>query len=57
MELQDDVGLPAKAINDVSISLFSSNAHVANVTSPFMLWISEISPRPRPSRPPGGCAS
>jgi len=37
MELQDDVGLPAKAINDVSISLFSSNAHVANVTSPSVI--------------------
>jgi hypothetical protein len=34
MELQDDVGLPAKAIADVSISLFSSNTHVVNVTSP-----------------------
>ncbi len=34
MELEDDVGLPAKAISFESISLFSSNAHVVNVTSP-----------------------
>lgn len=32
LELEDDVGLPAKAITDTSISLYSSNANVANVT-------------------------
>lgn len=34
LELEDDVGLPAKAITDIPISLYSSNVNVANVTTP-----------------------
>ena len=33
LELEDDVGLPAKAITDVPISLYSSNTNVVNVTA------------------------
>jgi len=33
LELEDDVGLPAKAITDVPISLYSSNTNVANITA------------------------
>jgi hypothetical protein len=33
LELQDDVGLPAKAISDVPVSLYSSNTNVVNVTA------------------------
>lgn len=33
LQLEDDVGLPAKAISDVPISLYSSNADVVNVTA------------------------
>jgi len=33
LELEDDVGLPAKAIADVPISLYSSNTNVVNVTA------------------------
>lgn len=33
LELQDDVGLPAKAITNIPISLYSSNTNVINVTS------------------------
>lgn len=33
LQLEDDVGLPAKAITEVPISLYSSNTNVANVTA------------------------
>ena len=33
LELEDDVGLPAKAIADIPVSLYSSNTNVVNVTS------------------------
>jgi hypothetical protein len=33
LELEDDVGLPAKAIADIPISLYSSNTNVVNVTA------------------------
>ena len=33
LELEDDVGLPAKAISDIPISLYSSNTNVVNVTA------------------------
>jgi hypothetical protein len=33
LQLEDDVGLPAKAIADVPISLYSSNTNVVNVTA------------------------
>jgi hypothetical protein len=33
LELEDDVGLPAKAITDVPISLYSSNTDVVNITT------------------------
>lgn len=33
LELQDDVGLPAKAISNVPISIYSSNTNVVNVTA------------------------
>lgn len=33
LQLEDDTGLPAKAINDVPISLYSSNTNVVNVTA------------------------
>lgn len=33
LQLEDDVGLPAKAISDVPISLYSSNTNVVNVTA------------------------
>src|SRR5712692_1867810 len=32
IELQDDLGLPAKAISDTTVSLFSSNSKVLNLT-------------------------
>ena len=32
IELQDDLGLPAKAISDTTVSLFSSNTKVLNLT-------------------------
>jgi len=34
LELEDDSGLPAKAIADVPISLYSSNTNVVNLTAP-----------------------
>jgi len=34
LELEDDVGLPAKAITDIPISLYSSNTNVVNVSTP-----------------------
>jgi hypothetical protein len=34
VELIDDVGLPAKAIDDLQVSLFSSNTNVLNVNQP-----------------------
>ena len=34
LELEDDVGLPAKAITDIPMSLYSSNTNVVNVTVP-----------------------
>ena len=33
LEMKDDTGLPAKAISDIPITLYSSNANVANVTA------------------------
>jgi hypothetical protein len=33
LQLEDDVGLPAKAIADIPISLYSSNTNVVNVTA------------------------
>ncbi len=32
VELQDDAGLPAKAVSDTTVNLYSSNKHVLNVT-------------------------
>ncbi|TLX99583.1 MAG: hypothetical protein E6K90_06270 [Thaumarchaeota archaeon] len=37
IELQDDLGLPAKAISDTTVSLFSSNTKVLNVTQSTVL--------------------
>ncbi len=34
LELQDDVGLPAKAISDTPITLYSSNTNVVSLTTP-----------------------
>src|SRR2546428_13227285 len=38
IELQDDLGLPAKAISDTTVSLYSSNTKVLNLTQSTALF-------------------